>query len=278
LNEEKKMKNQIILTMGMMLAVGSLAVAQEPAGERVVVPARNSTHPRKIDVNLMGGSITVKAYSGKEVIVEGKGTGSDREDRREDRRADGLRRLDLPARGISVEEQDNVVTVRMQGGNRGASVVIQTPPDTALTLHTMGGEIDVEGVKGEMDINSMNGRISLDKVSGTVLAHSMNGGIKVVMDSVDQSKPISFSTMNGTIDVTLPADFKANAKIRTDHGEVYSDFDFKLGGGAVTQRNDSSDGKFRVTMDKTITGTINGGGTEATFKTYNGTIYIRKRK
>ena len=39
-----------------------------------------------------------------------------------------------------------------------------------------------------------------------------------------------------------------------------------------------TDGKFRVKMDRTITGTINGGGTEATFKTYNGAIYIRKKK
>src|SRR5260370_29690781 len=106
----------------------------------------------------------------------------------------------------------------------------------------------------------------------------MKGTMKVTRDRVDPNKPLSFSSMNGTIDVTLPADFKANAKIRTDHGEVYSDFDFKLGGGAATQKNDTSDGRFKVMMDRTITGTINGGGTEATFKTYNGTIYIRKRK
>jgi DUF4097 and DUF4098 domain-containing protein YvlB len=106
----------------------------------------------------------------------------------------------------------------------------------------------------------------------------MNGTIKVTMDSVDANKPLSFSSMNGTIDVTLPVDFKANVKLRTDHGEIYSDFDFKLGGGAITQKNDTPDGKFKVKMDRTITGTINGGGTEATFKTYNGTIYLRKKK
>ena len=72
------------------------------------------------------------------------------------------------------------------------------------------------------------------------------------MDAVDPNKPLSFSSMNGTIDVTLPADFKANVKLRTDHGEIYSDFDFKLSGGAITQKNDSSDGKFKVTMDRTI--------------------------
>ena len=109
----------------------------------------------------------------------------------------------------------------------------------------------------------------------------MNGTIRATMDSVDPNKPLSFSSMNGTIDVTLPADLKANVKLRTDHGEIYSDFDFKLSAGAITQKNDSGDGKFKMTMDRRISGTINGGGpgaTEATFKTYNGTIYLRKKK
>jgi Putative adhesin len=262
--------------LGMTLMLSCLALAQDPAGERVVVPARNSTHARKVDVNLMGGSITVKSYAGKEVIVESRGSTSPSE-RNTDKAAEGMHRLDLPARGLSVEEENNVVTVRMQRAQRG-ELVISVPADTSLKLNTMHGEIAVEGVKGELDISSMNGKITLTNVSGSVLANTMNGTMKVTMDSVDPNKPLSFSSMNGTIDVTLPADFKANVKLRTDHGEIYSDFDFKLGAGAITQKNDSADGKFKVTMDRTISGTINGGGTEATFKTYNGTIYLRKKK
>jgi DUF4097 and DUF4098 domain-containing protein YvlB len=261
---------------GLTLMFCALGLAQDTNTERVVVPARNTTHARKVDVNLMGGSITVKSYTGKEVIVEAR-AGSSRSRRDTDKTVEGMHRLDLPPRGLSVEEENNVVTVRMQSMQHG-ELTISVPPDTSLTLHTMQGEIAVEGVKGELDINSMNGKITLTNVSGSVLANTMNGAMKITMDGVDANKPLSFSSMNGTIDVTLPAEFKANVKLRTDHGEIYSDFDFKLGGGAITQKNDSTDGKFKVTMDRTISGTINGGGTEATFKTYNGTIYLRKKK
>jgi Putative adhesin len=270
--------------LGLTLMLSALAPAQDTNSERVVVPARNTTHARKVDVSLMSGSITVKGYAGKEVIVESRGDSrrSERERERDTDRAAaaGMHRLDLPARGLTVEEENNVVTVRMQHAQHG-ELVISVPPDTSLMLRTMQGEIVVEGVKGELDVSSQNGRINLTNVSGSVLANTMNGTMKVTMDSVDPNKPLSFSSMNGTIDVTLPADLKANVKLRTDHGEIYSDFDFKLGGGAITQRNDSADGKFKVTMDRTISGTINGGGagaTEATFKTYNGTIYLRKKK
>ena len=268
--------------LGLTLAVCSLGLAQDPNSERVVVPARDSTHPRKVDVSLMGGSILVKGYSGREVIVETRNGGRHAErdrdrDRDNDRSADGMRRLDLPPRGLTVEEENNVVTVRMQRPSN-ASLVVSVPPDTSLTLRNLNGETAVEGVRGEVDVNSTNGKITLTNIAGSVLASTLNGTIKVTMDSVDTHKPLSFSTLNGTIDVTLPADFKANVKLRTDHGEIYSDFDFKLSGGAMTQKNESADGKFKVSIDRTITGTINGGGTEATFKTYNGTIYLRKKK
>ena len=34
--------------------------------------------------------------------------------------------------------------------------------------------------------------------------------------------------MNGEIDVTLPADIKANLKMKVDNGDMYTDFDVKL--------------------------------------------------
>ena len=99
------------------------------------------------------------------------------------------------------------------------------------------------------------------------------------MDAVDQTKPLSFITLNGTIDVTLPQTYKGNVKVGTHNGHIYTDFDFKLGGGTITQSNNTADGKYRVSMgDNGWTGTINGGGPEATFKSHNGTIYIRKKK
>jgi hypothetical protein len=97
------------------------------------------------------------------------------------------------------------------------------------------------------------------------------------MDRVDNAKPLSFSTLNGPIDVTMPADWKANIKLNTNHGEIWTDFDVKVGGGAITQRNTGRDGRFRLDQDRTISGTINGGGAEATFRTFNGKISIKKK-
>ncbi len=93
-------------------------------------------------------------------------------------------------------------------------------------------------------------------------------------------KPMFFSTMNGAVDVTLPAGVKANVKIKTQQGEVYSDFDVALKPASqkAEETPKSDKGRFRISFDNSITGAINGGGPEYTFNSFNGDIYIRKGK
>ena len=71
--------------------------------------------------------------------------------------------------------------------------------------------------------------------------------------------------MNGTVDVTLPADVKANLRMKTENGEIWSDFDVKLDPTSrppVVDDQRKSGGRYRVRMDKSMYGTINGGGPE----------------
>ena len=269
------MKRIFALT-GTMLAVCALACAQDDAG-RVVVPARNSSRPRVVVASSNNGSITVKTYEGKDVIVE-TGNSDRSRSRRRNGAPDGLRQIDIPERGLVVEEQDNTITVQDHTPG-GTHITITVPPDTSLKLSSHNGSVNVEGVHGEIDADCHNGGIRLVNVSGTVLADSQNGGIHVIMDRVDAGKPSAFSSVNGQIDVTLPADLKANLKMRSSQGSIYSDFDMVVTSGrATTQKNNTSDGRFRVEFDRTVLATINGGGTDLTFNTVNGSILIRKKK
>jgi hypothetical protein len=268
------MKRYLALT-GMTLSLCLLAPAQDqPAGERVVVPARNTTHPRVLHARVTHGNLTVKTYAGKEVSVETSRSGSSRG--KTERSVDGLRRIDMPIRGLAVEEEDNVIQIRA-GAMGEANLTISVPPDTALHLYTTHGDIHVEGVKGEVEASSTHGKIELLNISGTVVASNTNGNIKAVMDRVDAAKPLSFSTTNGDVDVTLPADLKANMKMRSLRGSIYSDFEMKLTSGQPQTSSGGAEGKFRVQFDRTMYGTVNGGGVEASFNTLNGKILIRKK-
>ncbi len=259
---------------------GSVAWGQDPGVDRVTVPFSDASRPKMLKASLLNGSITVKGYSGKDVIVEARSRNGSEDRRGIPKRADGLRRLNIGTSGLTVEEQENVVRISTSGGH-DVDLTVQVPTATSLQLRSVNdGAITVEGVDGELDVDNVNGSVKLMNVSGAVVAHALNGEVQVVFDRVRPDKPMSFSSLNGDIDVTLPADTKARVKLKSDHGDIYSDFEFKLEGGPqpAVEAGRSERGKYRVRLDRAAYGTINGGGPDMQFTTLNGKIYIRKKK
>lgn len=252
------------------------ALAQD-SGDQLRVPFRDPSRPRTLVVKIINGGMTIRGYDGKDVLVESHGGAS--RSRHEREAPPGMHRLDGSSSGLDVTEDNNVMTIQA-GLMRSADLSIQVPMQTSLRLTTMnGGKISVENVSGEIEAENMNGAVTLTNVSGSVVANSMNGRVTVSLDHVTPNKTMSFSTMNGTIDVTLPADLKANLRLRTDNGDIFTDFDVKMQGSHPPEVDDQrkNGGRYRVRVDKTMYGTINGGGPEIRFTTYNGSILIHKK-
>jgi DUF4097 and DUF4098 domain-containing protein YvlB len=260
------------------MALSVVALAAEPAApDRVTAAFSDPSRPGLLKVQLLNGSIRVKAGSGKEVVIEGR-TGH--RDSGHPAPA-GMHRIPMTSTGIELQEENNVMRVRTGMLHDSADLDIQVPERTSLTLKTVnGGEIKVEGVQGDIEADNTNGAVTLTNVSGSVVAHALNGKITVSLTQVDPQKPMSYSSLNGDIDVTLPPATKANVKLKTDNGEVFSDFEIATRPSAapVVEDSRSGKGKFKVKMDRAVYGTINGGGPEYQFSNFNGSIYIRKGK
>jgi DUF4097 and DUF4098 domain-containing protein YvlB len=270
------MKRYLALT-GVTLITCALAIAQENTGQRVVVPARNTSRPRVVKVSTLNSGVTVKTHTGTDVIVESTAGSRGRTRGRDNEPVPpGLHRIDVPFGALTVEEEDNVITVH-PGVTSSGNLLITVPANTSVQVKSTHGPIVVDGLHGEVDASCTNGTLELMNISGTIVAETTNGSIKASMDRVDQAKPISFSSTNGSIDVTLPADLKANLKIRSFNGSIWSNFEMKLTGGQPVTSSGGSDAKFKVKFDRTTYGTINGGGVDASFSTLNGRILIQKK-
>jgi len=272
---------KFLITVISLLAVASVVRPLEAQPDRVSVPFSDASRPRSLKVSLVNGSISVKGYDGKDAIVEAqKGLGRIRRPERE--RADGLRRIDTNATGLTVEESDNVITVGTRSPGQDVSLNIQVPFDTSLKLHTVNGkEIAVDQITGDVEVDCTNGNATVTHITGAAVVHALNGNVLVSLDKVPADKPMSFSSLNGNIDVTLPSDTKARLRMKTDNGAIYSDFDIALdtsGRTPVVEENKSGKGPHRVRFDRTMFGAINGGGPELALTTFNGNIYLRKAK
>jgi DUF4097 and DUF4098 domain-containing protein YvlB len=263
------------MRIGRIAIVLSVCAIGAVAQDKITVPVSNPSQPVTIKANMMAGSIKVTAGSGRDVVV----TTSDRKVERDDAPA-GMKRIGGRPE-LNIEEDHNVVTISAGSMLGATDVTIETPVNTNLQLRTINGSsIEVSGVNGDHEIENTNGSIRLNNVSGSVVAHTLNGGVTASLDRVAGNKPMSFTSLNGKIDVTLPGDTKARLRLKTDNGSIFSDFDVKLEADAnkpVLEDTRAQGGKYKITVDRAVTGTINGGGPEYTFQTMNGTILIHKK-
>jgi hypothetical protein len=253
------------------------------AQDRVSIPLSNPSQPATVKAHLVSGSITVTAGSGSQVVVESEAGRRSSPPSPPRNVPPGMRRLDAGAQGFSAEEDHNVVTISADrfGGASNTNLIIQVPVNSSLELKTVnGGAISVTGISGDLDVENTNGSVELRNVSGAVVAHTVNGAVTVSFDRVTPNKPMSFSSLNGRVDVTLPADAKARLRLKTTNGAVYSDFDVKLeadNSKPVIEDARGRGGKYRIRMDRGVFGSINGGGPEYLFQTMNGDILIHKK-
>jgi len=207
------------------------------------------------------------------------GNDEDRDQRKKEDKAKGMRRIPNAGLGLSVEEAQNVVRIESESWRRTVDLHIKVPAGTILKLGCVNdGDIEVRNVKGEMELSNTNGSITVVGAAGTVVANTVNGEVKVTFDSLAAFRSMAFSSLNGDIDVTLPPGINADVRMSSDNGEIYSDFDIKLQPRASQAQPEHSGGKFKVTIGKEMYGAIGSGGPDVLFKTFNGDIYIRKGK
>jgi len=278
-----KTNKRIPLALFVAFSCGLFVRSQDSSTDRIVVPLSDPGKPLILKADLVNGGISVTGYDGKEVVVESKTRGRRiGHEHKAKEEAAGMKRLTQETSGLEVSEEHNVVRIDTESWNATTDLIIRVPVAASLKLECVNnGDIVVDNVHGEIEAENVNGSITLTRVAGSVMAETVNGKILATFSRVAPDKAMSFVTLNGDIDVTLPADVKANVRIKSEQqGDVYSDFDIQVKAESKKTVEDKrkEGGRYRVSIDNSIFGSINGGGPEFQFQTFNGDIMLRKAK
>lgn len=268
------MRNKTIVIAGYFVLFISMTslFSQSENVEAVTIPLSNPGERGKLKIGLLYGSISVEAHNGKDVIVQ---TQSPIRKKPENMK-DGMRRIGDTSLEFSVEEYNNSVTIKSKNQSKRINFLIKVPENFSLDLRaTNKGDISVKGIDGEMEISNLNGAIFLTNIGGSVIADALNKDIVVNFSKGYAKSPMAFTSLNGDLDVTFPNNLVANIKAKTDYGEIYTDYEMKLTQDLSENKIKSGAKVYKVTVDKWVTGTINGGGAELLFKTMNGDIFIK---
>ena len=274
-----------LLALSLLMLGGALRSqaqdSEKDAKEQLTVALSTPGKPGSLELSLVNGSIRVAGYSGKDVVIDAVARAR-QGDRRPTSKAEtnGMKRLSAAnSLNLTAEEKNNHVEITTDSYQHPVDLTIKVPQNFSLKLSTVNnGDIAVDNVTGELEITNVNGAIQLSQVAGSVVANTVNGNLIVTFKSVTAGAPMAFSTLNGKVDVTFPGSIKAALKMKSERGDVYSDFDVAVDKGAAKVTRTSQNGLSRLSTDDWTYGKVNGGGPEVMLKTFNGDIFLRKAK
>jgi hypothetical protein len=262
-----------------ILCTGAVGFAQTPSTpERLTVPFSDPGRIGKVELDAFGGTISIRGTNRKDVQISARPRGdSDKRERGGEPPA-GLRRLPKLS-GFDIEESRNVVEISTSP-MAGHDFEIEVPSRTNLAVSLVsGGQITIADVEGDIEVENVNGAITLNNIAGAVVADSVNGTVKANIIRLAQDKPMAFTTLNGVIDVTFPASIKATFKLRSDQGEIFTDFDLQMKAPAsASAESRRGNEPLRIEVNRSLVGTANGGGPEIELRSLHGNIYLRKGK
>jgi DUF4097 and DUF4098 domain-containing protein YvlB len=271
------MTNRLIVVFLLVSGlVPGLGASAEPGDQRIVVPLTDPARPVQLEVEFLAGQIEVTGYDGREVVVIARNN-TQRVER--EHGSEGMKRIPNTALGLSVSEQKNQVSVSGSSPNYSVDVLIQVPFRTSGTIQTTNrGDIVVRKLQGELELHNTNGGIEASDIKGSVVANTTNGGVVVSFVEVTPGKPMSFTTLNGNVDVSFPPSFKADLRIEPGRGDILTDFDFELIPTTPKIERKEGEGGVRIDVGQDVRAKIGGGGAVVQLKTFNGRIFIRKSR
>jgi hypothetical protein len=255
----------------------TLSAARLMAQNQIHVKLTNPAKSYKLNVELTLGSIKVSAYQGREIIIEADVPSDQQKNQTEAPK--GMKQLSKPQNlAVIAQENNNEVTVNDNSGKL-VNLTIKLPTNAAsIKIKTVRGDIMVSNVGAALEIQNTVGSINALNISGSLVANTTRGKVLVSFKSIDSKAAMAFSSLVGDIDVTFPANLKANLKIQSELGQLYSDFDVADDPSRPKAKINAKDGKYQLTNDDWIYGKVAGGGPEMLLKNSRGNIYIRKAK
>lgn len=254
--------NKLMIVMTLTAITLMSANAQDYKME-VSNPSSKTLHIKEVN------KVSVEEYDGTAIQIESGDHGGRPE------RAEGLKPLsargeDNTNLGLNVTAEGNVVTV-FQAARREQGVYrIKVPKGMKVKIeHTgqwEGGKIEVHKVSTELEISGRYNSVYMEDVTGPALVNTVYGKVEAKFSSLSQAGPTSLVSVYGDVDVTLPADTKANIQVKTPYGEAYSDMNIEF---------PKTDGMRKISS--TIKGTLNGGGVDLEITASYQNVYLRKK-
>ena len=181
------------------------------------------TSDGRVELDNINGAVHISTWDQNEVKVDAVKY-ADSKERLEQARID----IDSGKDHLSIRTQypDHDLTFNWGSHNNPASVEYTlTVPRTARLdeIKLINGSLDVTGVTGEVHASCINGRLEAHNLSGRADLSTINGHLDAKFDQLGGSS-LELKSVNGSVELTIPSDSKAEIEASTVSGGIDNDF------------------------------------------------------
>jgi DUF4097 and DUF4098 domain-containing protein YvlB len=212
----------------------------------------------RIELDNINGDVHIASWDRNEVKVDAV------------KYANSKERLDEAK--IEIEVRDNSVAIRTKypdhnqtfnlgshNNPAGVEYTLTVPRAARLDeIKLIDGELDINGVSGEVHASCINGRLEAHNLAGRSDLSTINGRLEAHFDQLPAH--VELNSVNGSLALTIPSDSKAEIEASTVSGNISNDFGLhvnrhqyvgrdlrgRLGGGGTQIKLDSVNGKIEI--------------------------------
>jgi DUF4097 and DUF4098 domain-containing protein YvlB len=252
-------------TLGTVCALLILALGAHAADHRGALTEEFHqtyalTADGRVELDNINGDVHISSWDRNEVKVDAVKYADTKE------RLDEAK-IELDARNDSISlrtkypNHDHNWTWGSHNNPAGVEYTLTVPRKARLDeIKLINGELDINGVSGEVNASCINGRLEAHNLAGRARLSNINGRLDARFDQLSGQR-VELNSVNGSVDLTIPSDSNAEVEATTVSGGINNDFGLHVNHHRFVGHD--------------LRGELGNGGTHIRISNVNGRIEVR---
>ncbi len=251
---------RLILVASLTLVLQAHAQSGDRAGQ--LTEEFHQTYPLSADgtveLSNINGPVHITAWDRSEVKIDAV-----KYARRKERLHEAKIVVDSTPNSISIRTEypnhDHTFNDDDQNNPAGVEYTLLVPRGASLDeIKLINGSLDIHGTTARVHASCINGKLTANGLSGDLRLSTINGKLFAELDRL-ADHPIELSSVNGSIDLMIPSDSKADVEATSMSGSIADDFGLQ---------------EHHHLVGHNLRGELGGGGTKIKLRNVNGMIEV----
>lgn len=205
------------------LALGAQAADRRGALTEEFHQTYALTADGRVELDNINGDVHISSWDRNEVKVDAVKY-ADTKERLDEAKIEIDARKDSISIQTKYPNHDHTWNWGSHNNPAGVEYTLTVPRTARLDeIKLINGELDINGVSGEVNASCINGRLQAHNLAGRARLSTINGHLDARFDQLAGQR-VELNSVNGSVDLTIPSDSNAEVEATTVSGNINNDF------------------------------------------------------